>query len=988
MPESESKSGRVLELAEEFLARFRQGERPSLKDYADRHPDLAPEIWKVFPAMAMMENIALADESLGGQVSEIDREPGNLTQVGDFRIIRRVGRGGMGVVYEAEQISLGRHVALKLLPRNAQLDSRQKRRFEREAKSAAKLHHTNIVPVFGVGEHEGTPYYVMQFIQGLGLDEVLLELKRLKREGSDLGGSSVGKLHLSRQPTGSPAEPAQDLHGEPGDVEIGPPLDVSAAEVALSLISGRLEKTVDYDDGKSALAGFVPDSPLPAGSEELASSPSPLVCDSAANGHQLNPVTSSSVVLPGRSQDAVKWKAKKQTYWHSVAQIGLQVARALEYAHHQGIVHRDVKPSNLLLDTRGTVWVTDFGLAKTEDKEDLTNTGDVLGTLRYMPPEAFEGKADARGDIYSLGLTLYELLALRPAYHERDRQKLIKLVTTAEAPSLKKSNPSIPRDLATIVHKAMDRESTRRYPSAGELAADLQRFLDDDPIRARRITSVERLARWCRRQPLVAGLLAAIMVLVLVIAVGSTVSSLMLSAALRTSEEKQDRLRVQMAGDFQLKQDFEEKKWESYLYQARASRMSRRPGQRGNALRAIKEALKLPVPRDGSHNDLRTEAIAALLSDEMVGSDVRPRKLRLFPFYPGLEFRTRFLGADFHHKFHSIIHPLGRLLAISEEGAGIVLVDPERMELVARLPLPDNYPLTFDTHGNSLLTYGNNRLLRWPLNMQDGNPARWHIGPPQTEARLGTRNVWGSALDGGIIAAPNGSRGTLVYRKGQEKPLELGKQDDVHCCAISPDGRWVATGTHSAKNTPGIKVWNAVTGEHEIDLPGGTNWCHAWFSPDNKWLVTNSDGFRIWEVDTWEKGPTLSGSTRGAGCAFTSDGSLMALGDELSVVRLVIPDTGGEIARLTITDQTLLWPKCFTPDGQKLIAVGWDSRELYEFDLRAIRARLKEIDVRLDWEPPEFPPEKPEKNGAYFPEPIQVQVDMGNFLKESEAATK
>ena len=125
-----------------------------------------------------------------------------------------------------------------------------------------------------------------------------------------------------------------------------------------------------------------------------------------------------------------------------MANIGRQVADALDYAHKQGILHRDVKPSNLLLDLRGTVWVTDFGLAKVAGPggDNLTHTGDILGTLRYMPPEAFEGKSDARGDVYSLGVTLYELLAMRPAFDERDRNKLIKHVTTGEPAPLHKVN--------------------------------------------------------------------------------------------------------------------------------------------------------------------------------------------------------------------------------------------------------------------------------------------------------------------------------------------------------------------------------------------------------------------------------------------------------------------------------------------------------------------------------------------------------------------
>src|SRR5262249_40632654 len=154
-----------------------------------------------------------------------------------------------------------------------------------------------------------------------------------------------------------------------------------------------------------------------------------------------------------------------------------------------------------LLDTQGTVWVTDFGLAKADDQPNLTHTGDILGTLRYMPPEAFEGKTDARSDVYSLGLTLYELLAFRPAFEEKERNRLIKQVTGAAPARLSKLNGQVPHDLETIVHKAIDREAGRRYRTAGDFAADLQRFLDDEPIQARRARMPERCRRWCKRNP-------------------------------------------------------------------------------------------------------------------------------------------------------------------------------------------------------------------------------------------------------------------------------------------------------------------------------------------------------------------------------------------------------------------------------------------------------------------------------------------------------
>ena len=257
--------------------------------------------------------------------------------------------------------------------------------------------------------------------------------------------------------------------------------DVSVADVARSLLTGTFEPAADADVDDSVCRELPPPG---NGSRATPPAVSPGLPDALS-------LSSSSAVLPGRGND-VRKHLKKPTYYQSVTQIGVQVADALDYAHKQNVLHRDIKPSNLLLDTHGTVWVTDFGLAKADDQQNLTHTGDILGTLRYMSPEAFDGKTDARSDIYALGLTLYELLALRPAFDERDRPKLIKQVTTVEAPLLGKLNPEVPRDLETIVHKAMDRDPPHRYQTAGELAADLQHFLDDEPITARRSSVAEQ----------------------------------------------------------------------------------------------------------------------------------------------------------------------------------------------------------------------------------------------------------------------------------------------------------------------------------------------------------------------------------------------------------------------------------------------------------------------------------------------------------------
>ncbi|OWK35664.1 serine/threonine-protein kinase [Fimbriiglobus ruber] len=327
------------QLADEFAVRQRAGERPRLEEYCDRHPDLADDIRSLFPAMVDLERAkADAGPELAAEVANAPP----ITDLGDFRLLREVGRGGMGVVYEAEQISLGRRVAIKLLPATVFRDPTKRRRFEREARAAAKLHHTNIVPVHGFGEHDGTPYYVMQFIPGLGLDAVIEELNRSPATGRT--------PETTRQPTGEQAALsavlADSLVGGDGPGPAGRPDPAAGAPPA-------------------AADGTTPD-PAPASRPDRGSSAS---------------VSSSGVHLPGQPGPGVGGSdGKRTTYWESVARIGVQVAGALAYAHKQGVLHRDVKPGNLLLDLNGTVWVTDFGLAKADDSDNLTHTGDLLGT--------------------------------------------------------------------------------------------------------------------------------------------------------------------------------------------------------------------------------------------------------------------------------------------------------------------------------------------------------------------------------------------------------------------------------------------------------------------------------------------------------------------------------------------------------------------------------------------------------------------------------
>jgi serine/threonine protein kinase len=421
------------ELAEELAGRLRAGEAVDLESFLGEHPEQADELRRLLPAIRVMADLgrAAAREAAGPY------GPGPLVEgcvLGDYRIVREVGRGGMGVVYEARQTSLDRRVALKVLPFAATLDPRHLERFHNEARAAAGLHHTQIVPVFAVGTERGIHYYAMQFIEGRALSEVIRELRR-----PDL-----------REPAEAPS-PA------------GPVRSVGPA-------------------------------PPPEGTTA-------------------RPPLSSGSSLTG-------WSS-----FRTVARLGIQVAEALEYAHSLGIVHRDIKPGNLLLDARGDVWVTDFGLAQFHTDAGLTLTGDVLGTLRYMSPEqalARRGLVDQRTDIYSLGVTLYELLTRRPAIEGADRQEILRRIAFEEPTPPRRVDPKVPRELETIVSKAMAKEPADRYATAQELADDLARFLEHKPIKARRPTLPERVAKWSRRHRSVVASATVILVLAVLALAAST----------------------------------------------------------------------------------------------------------------------------------------------------------------------------------------------------------------------------------------------------------------------------------------------------------------------------------------------------------------------------------------------------------------------------------------------------------------------------------
>ena len=339
----------------------RRAGHPTAQRILAEHPALAVQL------EACLAGIEFVHRATGSDAGETP------AQLGEFRIVRELGRGGMGVVYEAEQTSLRRRVALKVLRFGVVADPEAMERFQREAETVARLHHTNIVPIFAVGSERGVQYYAMQFIDGRSL----------------------------------------------ADVQAG----VERGEEAPS------------------------------------------------------------------SERVVRW--------------GLQAAEALAHAHQRGVIHRDVKPSNLMLDAEGVVWLTDFGLAKRADEVTLTVSGALMGTPRYMSPEQVEAirrPVDHRTDLYSLGATLYELATGRALFAAATPHGVLSQILTEEPTHPRLVRPVLSRDLETVVLKCLAKDPGKRYATAQALADDLRAVLDGRPIQARRAPWTERFARAVAKQ--------------------------------------------------------------------------------------------------------------------------------------------------------------------------------------------------------------------------------------------------------------------------------------------------------------------------------------------------------------------------------------------------------------------------------------------------------------------------------------------------------
>jgi WD40 repeat protein/serine/threonine protein kinase len=771
------------DLLEEATRHLQRDGAVDLEALLRAHPQYADQLRELLPAMAAM---AIWGQSRNGVEEQRSSgvEPPVAGVLGDFRIIREIGRGGMGVVYEAEQLSLRRRVALKVLPFAAVLDRRSLQRFKNEALAAASLDHPNIVSVYFVGEERGVHFFAMQLVHGQTLAEVVGEM-RAERGVGEKSSSGVEE---------------QRSRGEvPSDGRTSP-LHLSSTAA---------------DTGPVA---------------------------------QLSTLTA----LDGRE------------YFRAVARLGVEAARALQHAHDQGVVHRDIKPGNLMLDSDGQLYIADFGLARIETDVTMTMTGDLLGTLRYMAPEQGLGQRrviDHRADVYSLGATLYELLALVPAFGETDRSELLKRIAFDEPRALRKHDRRIPAELETIVLKAMAKQSDDRYQTAGELAEDLQRFLEHKPIVGKPPSRLERCLKWSRRHPAWAALFAVVSLGLIALSAGAMWHARTLSAALYESEH----------------------------HRSLAQRSEKQALEREASLQRSQYAMNVALARDSlktGHVDFARQLLAHYKDDARLSS------LRGFEWYYlwNLYFRqadSQVLGG--HQKMVSGLaySPNDKLLATASEDGTVQIWETDSYRLLKTLKGHSSCVnrVVFSPDGTWIATAGCDKTVKvWDAKTFLETASFPHedacfglaISPDGMTLAAGQGDgVWGKPANNDIVL--------WELTSGKRKLTLSGHEDDIYCLAFSPDGKFLVTGSVDRS----VRRWDVVTGRqlnivhHRRDVTGVT------YSCDGSSVVSGSnDGHAIvWDQENWRPKKVLQ-SNEAVGCiAISSDGATLATGNRGGLIQ-------------------------------------------------------------------------------------------------------
>lgn len=790
-----------------------------------------------------------------------------IKRLGDFELVREIGRGGMGVVYEAWQTSLGRRVAVKVLPLAGMLDPIRLRRFQNEARAAAQLNHPHIVDVLCVGCDDGVHYFAMRYVEG---------------------------TTLAQQGSGFRVRGSENADGED---------ELGTLTCAISDVSDHPHSSGEHSESRI---------PKPK-SAAFISAPPP------------RPAASSA---PLAYAQIAEWIA--------------QAAEALEHAHAQGVVHRDVKPSNLLVDREGKLWVTDFGIARFGDEAGLTASGDLLGTLRYMSPEQALGRPAAMGvrsDVYGLGATLYELLARRPVFGGDGRGELLRQVAFAQPRPLRKLDRRIPRDLETIAHKALEKAPTDRYAAAGEMAADLRRYLRGEPIRAKPPTALQRAWKWCvRRRGVVAAAVGALVLAVFGLATSTLLIARSRDEALAAKKlaEQRDRVNRRMLA-------------------AAETRLASQAYQRGEVERA-RELLDHQLSRD-EDDDPREFAWQWLHA----AAERRCREIQSLDDHPGEVFEVDY-------------SPDGALLAAACQGK-VVVHDGHTGAVLHRIVAheSDVNTLDFSPDGKLLATGGDDSRVRlWDMATggcagdllahdcevvslafsrggrlasgdHQGLIVVWDVAARQEQKRFaehqGSVDALAFTADGRLVSVAEDWL-MIAWNVDGGEPLWRVRAPHASflALAISPDAKTVATGDHIGV----IGLWAMDDGRPLGRLGMRRRVIEDLaFSPDGKWLVAGShDGTaQVWDVAAQTfVAQTGAHGDRVWGVAFSPDNRVLATSSRDRSVKLWNIASASLPRRVLTSDAEI--HVAFSVSGRTL-AIG-SMRDVWRWEVGAAQAVKRE----------------------------------------------
>ncbi|QDV38513.1 protein kinase domain-containing protein [Tautonia plasticadhaerens] len=638
------------------------------------------------------------------------------------------------------------------------------------------------------------------------------------------------------------------------------------------------------------------------------------------------------------------------------AELLQQVAEAVAYAHGRGVLHRDLKPANILLDGRGRPRVTDFGLAKrVEGDSGLTRSGAVVGTPSYMPPEQAEGRNVEVGpaaDVYGLGATLYAALTGRPPFQAATVADTLRQVVERDPVPPRRLNAAVPRDLETICLKCLEKPAERRCASAGELAADLGRWLEGRPIRARPVSPPERTWRWCRRNPVVAALSTALSLLLVAAAVGATLAAIQL----RHTAEEYRRLFVRQLVDAGVRSLDRGDPLGSLPWFAEALRRDGADPDRERDHRIRLAAVLGGCPRlvqvwghDGgvasavydaagrrvvtASND-KTARVWDAVTGQLIASLRHGDAVRHAAFSPdgrrivtaSVDGRARIWDASTGDLLETLEHGTGvQHAAFSPDGRRVVTAGHDGAARIWELAIGGQPKLlrhgamvwhaTFSPDGSRVVTASNDKTARvWDAD----------TGAPVTSPLEHDRQVRRGAFspDGRRVVTACYDGTARVWDADTGMPLTTLVHDGiVWHAAFSPDGSRVVTASHDGT----ARVWDADTGMPLTSpLKHRTLALYAAFSPDGRRVVTASDDktARVWDSDTGALRATLVHCGPVQRAAFSPDGRRVVTASDDGTAR--VWDVAVEMPRLTLRHGPGVWSTSFSPDGRYVVTAGED----------------------------------------------------------------